>query len=200
MKAPDYRDSPDGELVRLAQREPGSATGRSAAAELLGRYRGRVFVWCRRYVRDREQAQDLAQDVLMNAYRSLDGFEGRAPFGAWLFTITRNRCIRAMRPVALLRDDEAELEGIPDDDPGPEVRFEDREREAQVLALVRRHLEPVEQQALMLRCYERLPVEEITRFLDIRSATGARGVLQSARRKLRAALERIQSAEGGAWS
>ena len=46
-----------------------------------------------------------------------------------------------------------------------------------------------EKDALWMRCFEALPVDVITRQLDITGATGARAVLQKARRKLRRALE-----------
>jgi DNA-directed RNA polymerase specialized sigma24 family protein len=57
-------------------------------------------------------------------------------------------------------------------------------------ALLREHLSPVEQEAIWLRCFERLPVGDVTRMLGLTHASGARSVLQSARGKLRAALER----------
>ncbi len=178
----------DEELVRLAQ--AGGAAGREAAAELLERWRGPVYAWCRRFAREHELALDLAQDVLLSVYRSLGSFEFRAPFGAWVFTITRHRCIRAMRPVALVRDDGAEMDELRHPEAGPEESAEGRIREEQVLEAIREELDPQEQQALWLRCIERMPVDEVTRVLGVESATGARGLLQTARRKLRAALER----------
>jgi DNA-directed RNA polymerase specialized sigma24 family protein len=60
---------------------------------------------------------------------------------------------------------------------------------------MRSHLAPLEQEALWLRCVERMPVDEITRVLGIEGSTGARAVLQSARRKLRAVLDRAHAAE-----
>jgi DNA-directed RNA polymerase specialized sigma24 family protein len=57
-------------------------------------------------------------------------------------------------------------------------------------ALLRESLSPVEQQAIWLRCFERLPVDEVTRLLGLTTASGARSVLQSAREKLRRALAR----------
>ncbi len=184
----DLRHLTEDELVQRARRAPDSASGRGAAAELLGRYRQRVYLWCRRFVREHEHALDLAQDVLLSAYRALPGFEGRAPFSAWLFTITRHRCIRAMRPVRLTRDDGAELDEVIDPAPGPDEVMEQRDEEERVLELIRAHLDAREQDALWLRCVERMPVEEITRVLGLTSASGARGVLQSARRKLRSVL------------
>ncbi len=180
----------DGALARMSCEQREGDLARQAAAQLFGRYQERVYHWCRRYVRNHDQALDLAQDVLISAWRALERFDGRAPFGGWLFVITRNRCFRALRPASLLRDEEAELDEVADRQRGPEQRFEDRESEDRVLGLIREHLEPAEQDAIWLRCYEGLPVDEITRVLGLETASGARGLLQSARRKLRAEMER----------
>lgn len=184
----DPRALSEDELVRRARHEPGSPRARAAAAELLGRHRQRVYLWCRRFARDHERALDLSQDVLLAAYRALPGFEGRAPFPAWLFTITRHRCIRAMRPVSLTQDDGADLEALADPAPGPDEQFEDRDEQERVMTLVRTHLDAREQEALWLRAVDRMPVDEITRVLGVTGASGARGLLQTARRKLRAAM------------
>lgn len=180
----------DEELVRLVvQAAPGDAS-RQAAETLFGRYLERVFAWCHRHVRDRDRALDLAQEVLTSAWRALDRFDGRVPFGGWLYVIARNRCYRALRPVSWWRDEDVVLEEVAAGEPGPAERMAERETADRLLELVRSELDPVEQDALWLRCYERLPVEEITRILKLTSASGARGVLQGARRKLRAAMAR----------
>jgi DNA-directed RNA polymerase specialized sigma24 family protein len=54
-------------------------------------------------------------------------------------------------------------------------------------------LEPQEQQAIWLRCVERMPVDDVTRILGVDGSSGARAVLQRARRKLRAAIERREN-------
>ena len=97
MNAKERAAASDQELVALAVRERTSPAGRAAASELLGRHRGRVYIWCHRYVRDHERALDLAQDVLLSAWRSLDSFQGRSRFSSWLFSIARNRCLSAVR-------------------------------------------------------------------------------------------------------
>ncbi len=180
----------DEELVREAQRDPDSPRARQAAGVLFGRYHRRVYGWCFRRLHDHERAMDLAQEVLLSAYRSLPAFEGRASFSSWLFTIVRNRGINAARAWQPDVDPEADPDAQESEALGADAELEDRESEARVLDLVRRTLDPVEQEAFWLRTFERWPVDEITRSLDIRTATGARGVLQSARRKLRAALAR----------
>lgn len=187
-----YRDASDAELVQLVRdRESGGQD--HAATELFGRYRGRVYAWCGRYVRDHEQALDLAQDVLLTAFRSLHTYEGRAPFGGWLFTIAHHACLRAIRRRRLTRDEGADPDLLPDPRPDPATLLEDERARDELIALVSDHLDPLEQRALWLRYAERMPVEEITRVLDLRTASGARGLLQTAKRKLRAARERRSS-------
>jgi DNA-directed RNA polymerase specialized sigma24 family protein len=114
-----------------------------------------------------------------------------------LFAITRNRCLSALRaPSPVLDDDEDALWQIADPATRVDVRLEEEEHQRLVLELIQRELEQLEQDALWLRCHERMPVEEITRVLQITQSSGARGVLQSARRKLRAALERRAADKG----
>ncbi len=185
------RSAPEGrtdeELVRLAC--AGAEPSRDAAAELLRRWQGPVYAWCRRFARDPDRALDLSQDVLLAVYRSLPSFQFRAPFGAWVFTIARHRCIRAMRPVALTRDEGTDTDALAATAAGPEESAERRIEEERVLEVIREALDPLEQQVLWLRCFERVPVEELTQLLHVPGSSGARGLLQTARRKLRAALE-----------
>jgi RNA polymerase sigma-70 factor (ECF subfamily) len=176
----------DGELLARAREDPDEARRGRAASMLLERYQDRVYLWCLRMVREHEQALDLAQDVLLNAYRNLASFEGRSEFGSWLFMIARNRCLDSLRRPPVFRD-ETEVEELVDPSSGPAEQLEEKLDEAAFLELIRERLDPVEQEVLWLRCMERVPVEEITRLLRLESASGARGVLQRARRKLRAA-------------
>lgn len=192
IEAARHRSASDAELVQLIRlAAAGEAEG--PAGELFGRYRQRVYAWCRRYVRDHEQALDLAQEVLLAAWRALGTYEGRAPFGGWLFTITHHACLRAVRRPGALRDDDADLETIPDPRPDPATSLEEAQERDALIALVTAHLDPVEQRAIWLRYAERMPVEEITRVLDVRTASGARGLLQTAKRKLRAARDRPEA-------
>jgi len=183
---------PDDELARRARQDPTGPDGRRAASCLLGRYRGRVYGWCRRYVRDHERALDLSQEVLMTAYRALEGFESRAPFSAWLFVIARRKCIRAMRPRRLVRDEGAVVEHVVDPGAGPDERFERRRSYEDLLQLMHETLTPPEQDALWLRYIENATVDDITRTLHVATVSGARGLLQTARRKMRAVAARAE--------
>jgi len=181
--------------VLAYQRDPAGEEGRRAVALLLERYRRRVLAWCWQVVRDRDAALDLAQDVLVSAYRKLGDYRDDDRFGCWLFTIARHRCLSELRRRRAPLADEAVLELLADPSPRPDEQLERKLDEETVLRLVKERLTTLEQDALWLRCYEGLPVEVITRRLGITEASGARAVLQRARRKLRAALGADDDAE-----
>jgi RNA polymerase sigma-70 factor (ECF subfamily) len=189
MVASNQVKASDDDLLRVAQNDPNERRRREAAGELLRRYRDAVYWWCVRYTRDPDRALDLSQDVLLTVWQRMGSFEGRSKFSSWIFTITRNRCIDASRRAEPLADGD-----VPEDRPDPallaDVTVEQEEDETRLLETIRTELQPVEQDVIWLWSVERMRVDEITRMLGIDGATGARAVLQRARRKLRTALDR----------
>jgi len=175
-------------LVEIYQQDPRSDAGRHAASRLLARYRERVLIWCWRVVDDRELALDLAQEVLLNAFNRLSSYEHDGRFGAWLFTIARHRCLSELRRRKIPMAEDAVLEWIADPRPGPDEAYERKSTSEELLTVVRESLTPLEQDAIWMRCHEGLSVDVITQRLEIPERTGARAVLQRARRKLKAAL------------
>ena len=69
--------------------------------ELIERYQHFVFTIALRYVRNREDAEEIAQDVFVKAYRSLADFKGNAKFSTWLYTIAMNTTKTFLRKVKL---------------------------------------------------------------------------------------------------
>lgn len=184
----------DEELIRRFQVDPDGTAGRTAAGELLKRYQGRVYLWCWRHVREHELALDLAQDVLLSAWRALPRFVERARFSTWVFAIARNRCISHHRQRKRVREDDVDMDQIAIDAPDPIEELSRKTDEQAVLTAIRDVLDAREQEALWLRAVEGLPVDEITRLLKVDGASGARGLLQTIRRKLRGAMPAV---EGG---
>lgn len=90
----------------------------AAFDELVERHRRRIYgLVCR--LAGTTEAEDLAQDVFVAAYRSLPSFRGEAAFGTWLYRIAVHTCshhLRRKRPEALELD-EREPDGRPDGDP-----------------------------------------------------------------------------------
>ena len=186
----------DEDLVRAFQADPRTDRGRRAAEKLFVRYDRRVYLWCLRLARNHDQALDIAQEALLTALKDLHTFQHRARFATWLYTVVRRRALRLLvreRKWLVEETDLDQMEGSATDPADAMVR---EDEEGWLMGTIRDALEPDEARVLMLRCEEGLPVEEITRLLRLPGASGARGVLQSARRKLRAALERRRAAEG----
>ena len=188
MERSDLEALSDERLVLLARSDPEGSEGRRAAETLLLRWRERLYLWCFRMVRDPDRALDLTQECLIRAYRGLPSFASRAAFSSWLFAIARNRCLSALRERPLRHDPEVDVEGLTALQSGPEETAEHRVALERVMHAMEVALVPLERSALWLRAYEGMQVEEITRLLGLDGPSGARGVLQSARRKLRAAL------------
>jgi RNA polymerase sigma-70 factor (ECF subfamily) len=180
--------TPDDELVRLARRQPPDGTALDAMDRLLRRWQGRVYGWCVRQLGDRERALDVMQEVLVSAYRGMPSIEDPARFPGWLFSITRFRCISEIRRRGPRWERDEVLEGLADDADGPEKQLARGVEDARVRAAIDATLDDEEKLAVVLRYWEGLPIEEVTRLAGLQGSTGARGVLQTARRKLRAAL------------
>jgi len=64
---------------------------------LVERYQNYVFTIALRYVKSREDAEEVAQDVFVKAYRSLADFKGNSKFSTWLYTITTTTSITFLR-------------------------------------------------------------------------------------------------------
>lgn len=180
------RDVPDERLA--AQLE--TASGEAAAEELFRRYRQRVYLWCFNYAHDREEAVDLTQEVFVRVFRGAAGFAGRASFATWVYCVTRNHCLNRLetrgarwrrRLVPLTDQDRA------DEDAADESAREEACDEIlrPLLVAAERVMSEEELQAFVLHYRENLTVNEVTRVLGCANATGARTLIQSARRKFR---------------
>src|SRR3954469_405931 len=117
-----------------------------AFRELTDPYRRELHLHCYRMLGSVQDAEDLVQETLLAAWRSLDSFEGRSSVRTWLYRIATNRCLNALRtrsrrPRELPAMDapaptrqgetiwlepypDALLDGIPDASPGPDARYE----------------------------------------------------------------------------
>jgi RNA polymerase sigma-70 factor (ECF subfamily) len=65
--------------------------------ELVRRYQQRVYALVYRFVRNPEDATELAQDVFVRAYRALPGFRGKSSFYTWLYRIAVNVALSFLR-------------------------------------------------------------------------------------------------------
>src|ERR1700723_4032418 len=68
-----------------------------AFEKLVLRHQRRVVANCRYITRDANNAEDLAQEVLVKAFFGLSGFEGRSSFAGWLQRIKINHCLNHLK-------------------------------------------------------------------------------------------------------
>jgi RNA polymerase sigma-70 factor (ECF subfamily) len=68
-----------------------------AYAALVNRYQNYVFTLSLRFTKNREDAEEISQDIFVKAYRALADFKGTSKFSTWLYTIVNNTCITFLR-------------------------------------------------------------------------------------------------------
>ena len=127
-------------------------------ARLYAEYRGRVLGYIRARVRQREDAEDLCEQVFEKAFRVSESYDAQksAP-GTWLFVITRNTVIdyfRKVRPTEELPEDLSDG-----------TLTEDGIIQAELLDALAAALEKLPQEltdVVVLRYYDRLPLTEIS--------------------------------------
>jgi RNA polymerase sigma-70 factor (ECF subfamily) len=154
----------------------------SAVADLASLYGPRIQQLAFRYLRNWEDAEEVAQDVLMKVYRKIEAFRGDAALSSWIYRITFNTAMSRLRSVRANRA----LEVAP-----PEPGFDQPEaapaepadwtdladdqvmraqmREQLVGAL--RHLPPVYRVPVLLRDIHGLSTEEASAILKVKPQT-----------------------------
>jgi RNA polymerase sigma-70 factor (ECF subfamily) len=135
---------------------------REAFDRLVEKYQRDVYRLCYRYVNNHQDANDMAQEVFLKAYRALDRFRGDSAFSTWLYRIAVNTCLnfRASR-----KPEGAELpDALPDKAPGALERLERDERSNRVREAVTR-LPERQRATLILKIYHDLTHEEVAGIL-----------------------------------
>ena len=158
---------------------------------LVREYQGRVFAVAYHYLRDREDARDVAQETFVHIYRGLASFERDGSFLAWAVRIARNASIDRLRhlqarPTRGAASVDDRLAG-PDPAPGPEARSIAGEQQA----AIRRALDqmsPINREMILLKEIQGLKQREISDLLSIPLGTvkarANRARLELARRML----------------
>ena len=183
---------PDAEMMlRVKRDEPG------AFAELTRRFGSRIFAQLYRMIPDRQEAEDLTQDVFLRLYRARERYEPRARFATWLYHITQNVARNALRsrrrrPCARLNrmpggDRDAFGDGILfDRGDAPSEPLERAELAGRVRAAVS-ELGERQRTALELHQFQDRTYAEVAEEMDM-SPEAAKSLLYRARNQLRAHL------------
>jgi RNA polymerase sigma-70 factor (ECF subfamily) len=189
---------PDTEVVALAQK------GKEAAyRELLKRYERPVFTLVFRMVRDREMAEDLAQETFVRVLNNIDRYSPEFKFSSWLFKIANNLTIDHLRR---RRVDTISIEGAPDavtaesakatsiaiasGDESPLAELESKELGIAIERAIGR-LRPEYRACIMLRHVEDRSYEEIAEIVKLPLGT-VKTYIHRARHELRIALADVR--------
>lgn len=160
----------DGDVLDLLERRD----ERGALTALMARYGVPVYRFCRQMLRDETLADDVHQQVFVQAYRDLPRFERRSALRTWLFGIARHRCLDAIkiegrRGRRFPLEDEA---GEDDASAGPSVV--DRIAAAEMADALEHCLDelaPATKSAVLLRFREGLGFDEMAVLADEKAGT-----------------------------
>lgn len=175
----------DQELLNLA-----AAGDQDAFAMLVRRHQSRVLNLAYRFSRDRQDAEDLAQEVFFKVWRQARSFRGQAAFSTWLYRLAVNTCLNYRQrkktrpePLPLTADLESRAETAA---AGLEARQRQDLLNRAMAAL------PVRQRmALILAGFDGKSYEEIAAVMEI-SVAAVESLLFRARRNLAATLRPLK--------
>jgi RNA polymerase sigma-70 factor (ECF subfamily) len=167
----DHRGSDDeAKLIARSLRQDPDAFG-----QLVERYATVIVNLAYRMVGDRTEAEDLAQETFVAAFKSLPTFRAESKFSTWLYRIAANKCkdwLRAKRPGQSVRD--VDVEDVLDDrvveDRTPERLLSQQQVAAQLDRAIQR-LPPLYREAFVLKHVEGLSYEEMQEILNVNADT-----------------------------
>ncbi len=158
-KSPLLKLQGDEKLIAMAR------SGNPGAFEtIVDRYQGRLLGFCRQMLGSTEDAEDVLQEVFVNAYRAMLADEREINLRPWLYRIARNRCLNYLRkPKA---DAQESMDMVPEVDAASTAeRVHNREEFRQILSDVNK-LPETQRAALLLREMDALSYEEIAAAMD----------------------------------
>ncbi len=190
------REDEDRELVDQAR------TGDARAFEaLVRRYQGWVFTLALRMMGEPAEAEDMAQEIFLKAYRGLKGFKGASRFSTWLYSIASHHCLNHLqalrrRPSSYRRaavhlnatssDPPVAVERVADGAPRADALLEQAEL-ARIIQAELAHLTEDHRVILVLRDIQGLSYEEIAETLGLELGT-VRSRLHRARMEMKVRL------------
>jgi RNA polymerase sigma-70 factor (ECF subfamily) len=146
---------------------------------LLQRYRTPLVNFLYRMVRNREQAEDLAQEVFLRVYRAREDYEPSAKFTTWLFRIATNLALNSLRDhrhqkleismdapiVADSEDGDERMMEVADEHPDIEQHLVDEARKKMIRHAIEK-LPEKQRAAVLLHKYQELDYGEISKILQ----------------------------------
>jgi RNA polymerase sigma factor (sigma-70 family) len=162
-----------------------------AYAGLVNRYQSYVFTLTLRMVKSREDAEEVAQDVFIKAYKYLADFKGASKFTTWLYTIVNNTCISFLRKKKLdihSLDNEKVFEVADSQDSGMRANMIEQKSKLAMVNEAISLLNPDDAQIITLFYKAEQSLEETAQILGIET-NAAKVRLHRARTRLKEKME-----------
>lgn len=162
----------------------------NAYSKLVDRYKDLVFTLAIRMLKNREEAEEVAQDTFIKVFKSLDNFQGDSKFSTWIYRIAYNTCLDSIKKnkkfINDIAIDEFTVNKIKTIDNALETIIS-KERSQLIKECIDRL--PEESSALLTLFYfEELSLEEISKIINVEANT-VKVRLFRARKKLAVILE-----------
>ena len=168
-----------------------------AYAQIVQRHQTFVFSLVLRYIKSREDAEEVAQDVFVKAYKALADFKGASKFSTWLYTIVTTTCISFLRKKKLEThslDNEKVFETIENQDSGTSSNQVEQKSKVAMVNNAIALLNPDDAEIVTLFYKGEQTLDEIARILGIEANT-VKVRLHRARTRLKEKMQRHFAAE-----
>jgi len=168
-----------------------------AYAVLVDRYQSYVFTLALRMVKGREDAEEIAQDVFIKAYKYLKDFRGASKFSTWIYTIVNNTAITFLRKKKLdvhSLDNEKVFETADSHDSGMRADTIEQKSRQQMVNQAIALLNPDDAAIITLFYKNEQSLDEIAAILKIEN-NAAKVRLHRARTRLKEKMETYFAAE-----
>ena len=160
---------------------------------IIKEYEKKVYNLALRYMKNHDDALDVSQDVFLQVYQNLSQFRGDAQFSTWIYRVTYNKCVDALRKnqkirknVAMSIDDENFFETASGKE-SLEQNYECRETLSAVMSIIDT-LPDEQKDVVLLRYIKDLSYAQIAQVLDIAEGT-VKSRLNRARLKIKEQME-----------
>ncbi len=166
-------------------------------ADLVTRYQNFVFTLALRYTPVREDAEEIAQDVFVKAYKALKDFRGESKFSTWLYSIVNSTSITFLRKKKLdisSLDNEHVFEQADNKDSGMNANQVEVKSKVEMVTKAIQMLSPDDAKLITLFYKAEQSLEEIARILNMESNT-VKVKLHRARTRLKEKMEKYFTQE-----
>jgi len=192
------QELPDNQLVILVREK-----NPERYAEIIERYQGKLFAYLYRLIGNRDEAEDLLQDVFVKVYKNLYSYDSERKFSSWIYRIAHNEAVNYIKKKSLKRfiswedisSTKDKLESQSAEEGVDEAWM--RKETAEEVDIVLDKLPIKYKQVLVLRYFSDKSYEEISEILE-KPVNTVGTLINRAKKKLVAELNKIEKLKNNA--